>query len=136
MNRMFREYVISSDKSLLQIDAIASFLRRSYWAGERALGTIEKSIENSMCFGVYHEDKQIAFARIVTDYATMYYLADVYVDEQYRGQGIGKALVQEIIHCEELQGLTGLLGTKDAHELYEQFGFERDAARFMRRAAR
>ena len=77
--------------------------------------------------------KQIGFARIVTDHVTMYWLADVYVDEEYRGRSIGKRLIETITNSEDLKDLVGILGTKDAHELYEQYGFERDTNRFMRR---
>ncbi|SDP12943.1 Acetyltransferase (GNAT) family protein [Paenibacillus sp. yr247] len=134
MRYEFDELLISDEKELLQIDVIAGFLSRSYWANKRSITTIQKSIEASLCVGVYHDRKQIGFARIVTDHATMYWLADVYVDEDYRGRSIGKKLIETITNSEDLKDLVGILGTKDAHELYEQYGFERDAARFMRRA--
>lgn len=133
MRYEFDGFFISDEKELLQIDVIAGFLSRSYWANQRSMTVIQKSIEASVCFGVYHDSKQIGFARIVTDHVTMYWLADVYVDEAYRGRSIGKKLIETITTSEDLRGLVGILGTKDAHELYEQYGFERDTNRFMRR---
>jgi GNAT superfamily N-acetyltransferase len=133
MRYEFDGFFISDEKGLLQIDVIAGFLSRSYWANKRSMTTIQKSIEASVCVGVYHGSKQIGFARIVTDHATMYWLADVYVDEEYRGKSIGKKMIETITSSEELKGLVGILGTKDAHELYEQYGFEREPSRFMRR---
>lgn len=127
------EYFISKDKALLQTETIHQFLSRSYWANRRTLAQVQASIENSICYGVYHGTRQIGFARIITDWATMYYLCDVFIDEEYRGQGIGRRLVDLIVQSEELDGLTGVLGMKDAHGLYESFGFVRDPDRFMKR---
>jgi len=118
--------VISDDKRLLQIDRLYEMLQASYWAKERPKGTVRSSIEHSLCFGVYYDSAQIGFARCVTDYATVYYLCDVIVDENYRGQGVGKALVKYITEHARLAGIMGVLGTRDAHGLYEQFGFTRD----------
>ena len=87
-----------------------------------------------MCFGAYHGGKQVGFARVVTDRATMYWLCDVFIAEEYRGKGLGKRLIRCIVECDELQDLVGILGIRDAHGLYEQFGFKRDQNRFMRRA--
>lgn len=133
MHVQFEEYIISDDKNLLDLDIIKGFLARSYWANRRSETRIERSIENSICYGVYDGKKQIGFARVVTDHATMYWLCDVFVDEEYRGKGIGKKLVESITGSEELKNLMGLLGTKDAHELYRQYAFESDPERMMRR---
>ena len=94
---------------------------------------ILKSIENSDCYGVYHHESQIGFARVVSDEATVYYLCDVFVLKDYNGQGIGKKLVEVIVNSEKYKSLKGFLGTLDAHGLYEQYGFVRDSERLMRR---
>ncbi len=131
----FSDYLISTDKTRLDLETICRLLSKSYWANTRSIERIIKSIENSLCYGVYHEERQIGFARIVTDGATMYWLCDVIIDEQYRGNGIGKKLIETIVHFEELQSLIGVLGTADAHGLYEQYGFERNPERAMIRRA-
>ncbi|MTV49883.1 GNAT family N-acetyltransferase [Heliobacillus mobilis] len=131
MEVKFEDYLISSDKSLLNCETIYMFLASSYWAKNRPIEAINKSIETSLCFGVYHGNRQIGFARIVSDFATMYWLADVIIDEEYRGKGIGKKLVETILTSEDLKGLNGILGTLDAHGLYEQYGFVKNADRFM-----
>jgi GNAT superfamily N-acetyltransferase len=108
-------------------------MQRSYWANRRPKVKIKKSIENSLCYGVYYGGKQVGFARVVTDWATMYYLCDVFIDEEYRGQGIGKKLIEEIVSSEDLKNLFGYLGTKDAHTLYEQYDFIREPEKVMTR---
>jgi GNAT superfamily N-acetyltransferase len=129
MEQLYKNYRISDDKSLLNIETIGAFLSRSYWANKRSIETIEKSIQNSVCYGIYQEDLQVGFARVITDWATFYYLADVFIDEEHRGEGLGKKLVGLIVG--QYEGIMGLLGTLDAHGLYEQFGFRRNADRFM-----
>lgn len=133
MHVNFNKYLISDDKSLLDMETIKAFLSRSYWANKRTAERVEKSIQNSLCYGVYEGSKQVGFARVVTDYATMYWLCDVFIDEEHRGQAIGKQLVESLTTSDELKDLLGILGTKDAHELYEQFGFSSDKERMMRR---
>jgi GNAT superfamily N-acetyltransferase len=133
MEIKYNEYIISDEKSKIQIDRVCELLSASYWAKNRKKETIEKSIENSICFGVYCDGEQIGFARCVTDRATMYWLADVIISEKYRGLGLGKALVKFIVEHEQLQSLFGILGTSDAHGLYEQFGFKLVNDRFMRK---
>ncbi len=133
MRKEISEYFISDDKDLLDIQTIKEFLSRSYWANNRTTERIEKSIQNSICYGVYHGNKQIGFARIVTDDATIYWLADVFIDENYRNKGIGKQFVKEIISSDRLKDLMGILATRDAHELYTKYGFIHDKDRFMRR---
>lgn len=129
------EYLISTDKSKLDIGFIHHFLSvESYWAKNIPIDIVEKSIEGSLCFGLYLSGKQIGFARVITDGATFGYLADVFVDVAHRGKGLSKWLMQTIMQHPDLQGLRRIsLATMDAHGLYEQFGFKplNDADRFM-----
>ncbi len=119
------EYVISTDTRLLDISAIHSYLTTSYWAQGIPFETVKKSIEHSLNFGVYTQGKQIGFARIITDYATYAYIGDVYILEDFRGQGLSKWLMKVIADHPELQGLRRwTLLTMDAHELYRKTGFE------------
>jgi GNAT superfamily N-acetyltransferase len=129
----FDDYLISDNKELLDIKTIKGFLARSYWANNRSEERTDISIQNSDCYGVYHGNKQIGYARVVTDHATMFYLCDVFIDEEYRGKGIGKKLIESLITSEELKDLMGLLGTQDAHEFYNQYDFESVPDRFLRR---
>jgi GNAT superfamily N-acetyltransferase len=135
MESWFDEFQISTDKALISVDQVCELLAQTYWANHRPKATVAESIENSICFGVYHQGRMVGFARVVTDYATMYWLCDVIVDEAYRGHGLGKKLMQCITSLEELQGMFGILATRDAHGLYEQFGFKKNPESFMRRNA-
>jgi GNAT superfamily N-acetyltransferase len=118
-------FSISTDKGKLNIETIHNFLKNSYWAENIPLSVVEKCINNSFCFGVYEGDKQVGFARLITDYATFAYFSDVFILEEYRGLGLGKWLVETMLQHPELQGLRRwLLATKDAQELYRQFGFQ------------
>jgi GNAT superfamily N-acetyltransferase len=119
------EYFISTDKSRLQLDAIHGFLSKSYWAKDIPLEKVKLAIENALCFGVYHNDVQVGFARVVTDYAVIGYIGDVFIIEEERGKGLSKILMQHIVNHPQLQGLRRIvLATRDAHGLYEQFGFK------------
>jgi GNAT superfamily N-acetyltransferase len=128
-------YLISTDRALLDLDAIHSYLsQESYWARGRSRERIVRGIENSLPFGVYKEGAQVGFARVVTDYATFAWLADVYVLESERGQGLGKALVEAVVEHAEVRDLPRvLLATADAHGLYKRYGFSalQRAERFM-----
>lgn len=118
------DIVISTDKDKLNIDFIHKFLSQSYWAEGIPKHAIIKTIENSFCFGIYKANTQIGFARVITDFTTFAYLADVFIDESQRRTGLGKKLVQEIINHEELVGLKRWhLLTDDAQGLYSKFGF-------------
>jgi GNAT superfamily N-acetyltransferase len=128
-----KQVLISSDPSLLDLDAIVHFLRQSYWANERSDQNIKKSLEGSTCFGAYYNNRQIGFARVVTDGATVYWLCDVYVDEAYRGLGLGKKLIETITTHEDYRNVFGILSTRDAHGLYEQYGFVRDHGKMLTR---
>lgn len=121
-------YYISTDKSKLDLDMIVAFLsHRSYWAKGRSRENVEKSIAHSLCFGVYDRNhQQVAFARVLSDFAVFAWIMDVFVLEDYRGKGLGKLVMSAITEHPELQGLERWgLGTKDAHGLYEQFGFRK-----------
>ena len=115
---------ISTDRSRLDIAYVHRYLSEEcYWAIGRSRAVVEKSIANSLCFGVYDGDRQMGFARVVTDYATFAWLCDVFVDAAYRGQGIGKRLVETVVAHPGLQGMRNfVLATRDAHELYRQHG--------------
>ena len=115
---------ISTDAARLDRDWLLSALRATYWAGALTRDQMDRSIANSLVFGVYEDGRQIAFARVVSDRATFAWLADVIVDEAQRGRGIGVKLVETIRAHPELQGLRRwMLATRDAHGLYEKFGF-------------
>jgi GNAT superfamily N-acetyltransferase len=127
-------YVISTDPSRLDPDAIHAYLTRSYWAEGIPRETVAHALAHSLCFGLYHDGAQIGLARVVTDYATVAYLCDVYVLESYRGQGLGVWLIETVMAHPDLQGLRRFsLATRDAHELYRRFGFESiaDPSRLM-----
>jgi GNAT superfamily N-acetyltransferase len=134
LDLVFGEYRISNDKTLLSVEKIRELLSGSYWANDRPVEIIEKAINNSDCYGVYLEKKQVGFARVVTDYATVYWLCDVIIDEKHRGKELGKKLMESIVESIEYKELRGILATKDAHGLYEQYGFVKAAeGRFMMR---
>lgn len=120
------DYRIVEDINEIKLDDIVRLLRTTYWAERRPVENIEKSVKNSKCYGLYIEENAnlVGFARIITDYATNYYLSDVIIDEEYRSRGLGKALVSHIVSSPELQGLRGILVTRDAQKLYSQYGFE------------
>jgi GNAT superfamily N-acetyltransferase len=117
-------FTISDEFEHLQLEVIVEYLARAYWSNQRPRAVIEKSLKHSLCFGVYENQTQIGFARVVTDHATFAYLADVFILESHQGHGLGKWLVQTILEHPELQGLRRwILATRDAHGLYAQFGF-------------
>lgn len=123
---MISGYKISSEVCDMDISVIHGYISRSYWAKNIPLHTMEKAINNSLCFGVFTNlGNQVAFARMVTDSATFAYLADVFVLEQHRGKGISKWMMQNIIEHPDLQGIRRMtLATSDAHGLYKEFGFK------------
>lgn len=118
-------YEISTDPARLDLGAVHAYLTRSYWSAGIPRDVVERAAANSLCFGVYHATEgQVGFARVVTDHATFAYLCDVYVLEAHRGRGLSKRLMAAISAHPDLQGLRRfMLGTKDAHGLYSQFGF-------------
>lgn len=119
------EYLITTDQHAFDLHAIHDYLsRESYWAQHIPFRTVKKSVEGALCFGVFHDSRQIGFARVITDGAVFAYLADVYILQPYRGRGLSKFLMRTILAHPDLQGLRRiLLATNDAHGLYRQFGF-------------
>jgi GNAT superfamily N-acetyltransferase len=127
---------LTTDRAEMQAAAIHAYLVRSYWSAGIPREVVERAIRGSTCIGAFDGDVQIGFARVVTDSATFAYLADVYVLESHRGQGIARAMVAELQALPELQGLRRwILGTRDAHGVYEALGWERvtDTTLFMQR---
>jgi GNAT superfamily N-acetyltransferase len=116
---------ISTDPARLDLEAVCDFLSRAYWAKDRSPATIELSLKNSLVFGVYDSSRMVGMARVITDYATLAWLCDVFVHEDYRGRGIGKWLMECVLAHPDLQGLRRwLLATTDAHGLYRQYGYK------------
>ena len=120
------KYKIVDDLSQMNLEDIIKLLQSTYWADKRSDEQIEKSARNSSCYGIFieGENKLAGFARVISDYATTYYLCDVVVDEEYRNKGLGTALVSYIESLPVYAGLRGILVTRDAHSLYRKFGYE------------
>ena len=126
MTREWRRgaYLMTTDKARLDLAVVHSFLKTSYWAAGISADVVERSVENSLTFGLFADGEQVGFARVVTDYATFAYLADVFVLEPHRGQGLGRWMMEVMFSHPELQGLRRwMLATRDAHELYRKYGF-------------
>jgi GNAT superfamily N-acetyltransferase len=116
--------VISTDPAKLDLDVIHTFLSRAYWCQGIPRETLQRAIQNSLCFGIYVQGQQLGFARVITDRATFAYLADVFVVETHRGRGLSKWMMEVIMAHPDLQGLRRWsLGTLDAHGLYRKYGF-------------
>ena len=119
-----KEIIVSDDKSKLDVGLIHKFLTTSYWAEGRTIEQVINSIEHSICFGVYKDDKQIGFARVLTDCTVFAYLMDVFILEEFRGNGFSKLLLNTIFEDDRFKSVKKwMLATKDAHSLYAQFGF-------------
>ncbi len=117
-------YLVTTDKARLDLETIHRFLETSYWAAAIPAEVVRRSVENSLAFGLFEGDEQVGFARVVTDYATFAYLADVFVLQPYRGQGLGRWMMEVVFSHPELQGFRRwMLATRDAHELYRTYGF-------------
>ncbi len=128
------DYVISTERSRLDLDVIHGFLTRSYWSPGIPRGTVERAIQHSLPFGLYLGAAQVGFARVITDFTSFGYLADVFILEEHRGKGLSKWMMQVLFSHPELQGFRRwMLATRDAHGLYRQVGFTSLAApeRFM-----
>jgi len=131
---MNTQFELSTDKKLIDIDFVHSNIEKSYWGIGRTKEQTAKTIENSLCFGVYVKNKQVGFARVVTDYIFFGYFMDVIIAENYQGQGLGKMLVTDMLEHQTIKNLQTLaLKTKDAHEFYEKYEFKKigDSALWM-----
>ncbi len=118
------DYVISTDEEMINFATVHQFLKTTYWAKERSFEEIVQSVKNSLCFGMYEEESQIGFARVISDYTTFAYLADVFILPSYQKQGLGTWLLSTIFNMQELSSITSwMLLTNDAHTLYERVGF-------------
>jgi GNAT superfamily N-acetyltransferase len=133
------DFIITTHREDLQVEAILDYLvNDSYWAKDRTPEQMEKIIANSLCFGLYKDEKQVGFARVVTDYATFAYLGDVYILPELQGKGLGTWLMDVVVEHPDLQGFRRwVLATRDAHKLYEKFGFAdfKHPERWMEKAA-
>ncbi len=119
------QFFISTDQCLLDLKKTHQMIAESYWAKGISQCLFEKSVKNSLCFGLYKDNMQLGFARVVSDYATFAYLGDIFIVSDYRGHGLSKWLMEVVMLHPELQGLRRFcLGTKDAHGLYEKYGFK------------
>lgn len=120
------KYRILDGREKMDIHDIIRLLKTTYWAKQRSNKQIEKSVLNSSCYGVYLEDEEklVGFGRVISDYATTYYLCDVVIDTEYQHNGLGTALMSYIESLPEYAGLRGILITRDAHSLYRKFGYE------------
>lgn len=126
-------YSILDGAEKLNLSDVMSLLKQTYWADKRPAERVQRSMEHSRCYGVYLEEerKLVGFARVISDFATTYYLCDVVVDVQYQHKGFGHAMVSYIENLPEYQGLRGILITRDAHALYEKFGYQTLEGRAM-----
>jgi len=118
------EFIISDDKDLLDPDLIFTLLSKTYWAYDRSKEKIIKSLEKSVCFGLYKNDRQIGFARVVTDGIIFSWICDIIIQENFGGQGLGKWLMECITNHPEIKNTRQLLATRDAHSLYSKYGFK------------
>jgi len=117
-------YVLTDDRSQLDLDAVCAMLQTTYWAKDRPRALVEKSIRYSVCFALLREGRQVGFARAVTDHSTFTWVCDVIVHPDHRGQGLGKWMVKTLLEHPDLQTVSHHLRTEDAHGLYEPFGFK------------
>jgi GNAT superfamily N-acetyltransferase len=121
------KYLVSTAPRMLDLDFVCRALRATYWAGSRPRSVIAKSVRDSLCFGIYEKrgKRQVAFARVVTDGCTFSWVCDVVVDEKERGKGLGKLLMSSIVAHPRVRNTRSILVTRDAHGLYQKFGFSR-----------
>ncbi|MGC1381422.1 MAG: GNAT family N-acetyltransferase [Candidatus Baltobacteraceae bacterium] len=119
-------FLISTEPARLDLDAVERLLRGSYWAAERSRNSIERSVRHALCFGLYEiaSGRQIGLTRVVTDYVTFAWICDVVIEEKYRGKGLGTWMMESLFSCPEIRDVgRWILATRDAHGLYERYGF-------------
>lgn len=129
-------FVVSDDPARIDLDVVHGYLSRSYWSAGIPRATVERAVRNSLVFGLYTAGRQVGFARVITDRTTFAYLCDVFVLEEFQGRGLGKWLMEAVTAHPDLQGLRRfVLATRDAHGLYERYGFRplKSPERFMER---
>lgn len=132
MQQTIQGYLFTDDRNAIQHDRLETLMRQTYWAKDRPMEVVEASLQHSLCFSVFApQGQQVGFARVLTDYATTYYICDVILDEQHRGQGLGTELLKLITTDKRLCGLLGLLLTSNAHRFYEKFGFSLQSEKCM-----
>ena len=135
MEQDFNGYLFSTEKSKIQIEQVEKLMQQTYWAAQRSMDVMKKAIENSICYCIYDKNRMlVGFARVITDYATTYYICDVIIDQSHRKAGLGKELLRIITNDADIKNLLGLLLTKDAHGLYEKYGFLKSGDQFMKKA--
>lgn len=127
-------YRIVEGREHIRLEDVMRLLQTTYWANGRGEKQVSLSLDNSVCYGMYREDALIGFARVITDFATTFYLADVVIDPAYRRTGLGTELLTFIMSRPAYRGLRGILTTRDAHGFYERFGFETERERVMLKA--
>jgi GNAT superfamily N-acetyltransferase len=125
MEWKYRDYLLTDDPDRVDLDVVCELLGQSYWAGERPRAVTAEGIRNSICFSLYDQQRQIGFARVVTDRATFAWICDVIIHPDFRGQGLGKWLMACVVDYPAIRNMRQILKTRDAHGLYERFGFER-----------
>lgn len=136
MDYYYKGYRFTKEQGEIFPEDVKRLLDQSYWAQQRSLETIAKSMQNSLCFGVFTPENQlVGFARIITDYAVTYFVSDVVIDEAHRNKSIGTHLIKYIAESEETKGLNGVLLTSYAHDFYEKLGFVHNAQKCMLRPA-
>ena len=133
--RVLRDsYELTDDKTRLNLDVICDLLHASYWAADRPRAVTAKSIQHSFCLGLFYGGQQVGFSRAVTDHATFTWICDVMISPEHRGRGLGKWMVETLIAHPELQTRSQLLSTKDAHTLYERYGFKIAEQDYLKKA--
>lgn len=123
MEYLYEDYLLSDDKTRLSAEAVYQLLSGAYWVKNRTLEQIKITIDNSLCYGLFHHGRQIGFVRVVTDQVTFYYICDFIISPEYRKKGLGSFMLKNVLSRFEGQNMKGLLITRDAQEFYKKLGF-------------